>query len=246
MVEQGTKIFCNGCDHIIAHMPKIKNELISFGIKKPITIIPCGVDITRFKKQEKGYLRKKIGLKNGKILLYVGRLGKEKSIDFLLKAFKAIHAKNKTINLVLVGEGLEKKNLQELTEKFAIEKNVYFAGEINSSEINKVYADADIFVFASQTETQGMVILEALASGVPVVAIYDKVYDGVIINGENGILTKKDPDKFAKACLKILESPSYRDKLSKKTFENIKNFSLSETAMSMEKLYKKLIIKSLE
>jgi len=246
MVEQGTKVFCNGCDQIIAHMPKIKNELISFGIKKPITIIPCGVNLSKFKKQRKGYLRKKIGLKDGKVLLYVGRLGKEKSIDFLLKAFKAIHAKDRTTNLVLIGDGTEKNKLRELTKKLNIEKNVYFAGEINSTEVNKAYADADIFVFASQTETQGIVILEALASGVPVVAVYDKVYDGVIFSGENGILVKKDLGKFAEACLKILRNSSYRDKLSKKALESVKNFSLSETAASLEKLYKKLIVKSLE
>jgi glycosyltransferase involved in cell wall biosynthesis len=245
MVEKASKIFCNGCDYVIAHMPKIKNELVSFGIKKPIAIIPSGVDINKFKKSRGGYLRNKTGIKKGKILLCVGRLGKEKSIDFLIKAFKLIHTQDKDTNLVLVSAGIEKDNLQKLAGKLGLEKSVYFVGEIDPREINKAYADADIFVFASQTETQGIVILEALASGVPVVAVNDEVYNGVVKNGENGILVKKNLLEFAQACLKILENSAYRQKLSKEAIKSMRKFSLSETIISLDKLYKGLVAKSI-
>lgn len=243
LVEKASRIFCNKCDYVVAPMPKIKDELISFGVKRPIVVIPSGVDIDKFKKQQKGFLREKTGIKNGKIMLYVGRLGKEKSVDFLLKAFKLVHEKNSQANLVLVGDGPEKNALKNLAEKLNISKNVYFPGLIDIAEMNKAYADAEIFVFASQTETQGMVILEALASGLPVAAVNDSVYDGIIKDKMNGILTDNDPEMFAAACLAILNNPSYRKKLSENAIESMQNFSLSSTAKSFEKLYKKFIYK---
>ena len=243
MIEKASRIFCNKCDYIIVPMPKIKDELISFGVKKPIAVIPSGVDLAKFRKQEKGFLRKITGIKNGKILLYVGRLGKEKSVDFLLEALKQILDKDQTANLVLVGDGPEKNNLQELAEKLKISKNVYFTGLIDSGKMNKVYADAEIFVFASTTETQGMVILEALASGLPVVAVNDTVYNGVIKDKMNGVLVDNDPQKFAEECLKILNNSSYRQKLSDNASKSMQDFSISKTAQSFEKLYAKLIAK---
>ncbi len=241
IVEKASRIFCNRCNCIIVPARKIKDELISFGVKKPIVVIPSGVDLTKFKKQEKGFLRKKTGIKKEKILLYIGRLEKEKSVDFLLKTFEKIYLEDSNVNLVLIGDGKEEAKLKELAKKLKIEKNVYFAGLIGRDKINKVFADAEIFVFASTTETQGMVILEALASGLPVVAVNDPVYEGVIQNKINGVLVEPDVKQFAKACLDILSNPKERERLSDSAIKSMHNFSLSQTAKSFEKLYKNLI-----
>lgn len=242
LVEKASRIFCNRCDCIVVPTLKIKDELISFGVKKPIVVISSGVDIDKFKKQKKGFLRKKTGIKNGKILLYVGRLEKEKSVDFLIKAFQFIYAKDKEVNLVLVGDGTMKKSLEQFTEELGVRKNVYFTGLIDSGTMNKVYADAEIFVFASTTETQGMVVLEALSSGLPVVAVDDGVYNGIIKDKMNGALVN-NPEQFAKACLEILSNAPYGKKLSDSAIKTMKKFSLSSTAQSLEKLYEKLIVK---
>lgn len=244
MIERAGRIFCNRCDCIIAPMPKIKDELISFGVKRPITVIPSGVNVDKFRKQRKGYLRKKTGIKSGKILLYVGRLGKEKSVDFLLKAFKVICEKDPTVSLVLIGDGPEKENLEKLSEKLNISKRVYFTGLISAEEISKVYADAEIFIFASTTETQGMVILEALASSLPIVAVNDRVFDGIIQNKKNGILVKRDYKKFAQECLTILKNPSYRKSLSDYALKSVRETSTKKTAKAFEKLYENLIAQS--
>jgi len=241
IVERVSRMFCNRCDCVIAPAPKIKDELISFGVKKPIVVIPSGVDIDKFRKQQKGYLRKKLSIENGKILLYVGRLEKEKSVDFLIKAFKLTHDKDPQANLVLVGDGKMKKSLEQEAQALGIRENVYFTGLISYREMNKVYADAEIFVFASTTETQGMVILEALASGLPVVAINDSVYDGIVKDKVNGILVDNTVEEFAQACLEIISNPSYRKKLSDSAVETMQEFSLSQTVQSFEKLYEKLI-----
>ena len=241
MIEWLSRIFCNRCDAIIVPMAKIKDELLSFGVKKPIVVIPSGVDTTKFRKQERGFLRKKLKIKKGRILLYIGRLEKEKSVDFLIRAFAKIYLEDPSVNLVLIGDGKEEVKLRKLAKELNIEKNAYFAGLINRDGISKVFADAEIFVFASTTETQGMVILEALASGLPVVAVKDAVYDKVIKNKVNGILADNDPQKFAEECLKILNNSSYRQKLSDNASKSMQDFSISKTAQSFEKLYGKLI-----
>lgn len=241
MVEFLSRIFCNKCDLIIAPTQAIKDELLSFGVKKPIAIVPSGVDTAKFKKQEKGFLRKKTGIKKGKILLFIGRLEKEKSVDFLIKAFAQIHFYDSQTNLVLIGDGKEEPKLKKLAKKLKVEKNVYFAGLIDRKDIGKVYQDAEIFVFASQTETQGMVILEALASGLPIVAVNDSVYDGIIEDKINGVLVEPDLKQFAKACLGILSNPTDRERLSNAASKSMQNFSFSQTAKSFEKLYGRLI-----
>jgi glycosyltransferase involved in cell wall biosynthesis len=241
MVEGASRIFCNRCDFLIAPMPKIKDELMAYGVKKPIFVIPSGVDLKKFRKIKKGFLRKIAGIDKGKILLYVGRLGKEKSVDFLLKAFQKVHDKDPFVKMVLVGDGPEKTKIEELSSRLNIKKNVYFTGLVNHDDINKVYADADLFVFASQTETQGMVILEALASGLPVVAVNDAVYEGIIKDKKNGILVSNDIDQFAKACLFLLNNATYRKKLSENAVKFVEKFSISTTTETLEKLYEKLI-----
>jgi len=241
MAERVSRVFCNKCDCITVPMQKIKDELVSFGVKKPITVIQSGVDLDKFAKQNIESLSKITGIKKRKILLYVGRLSKEKSVDFLLKAFQLIKIKNPRSHLVLVGDGPDKGKLKKLSQRLHIEKNVHFTGLVNHEEINKVYKHASVFVFASQTETQGIVILEALASGLPIVAVADEVFDGVLKDKINSVLVERNEEQFAKACLAILNNNLYREKLSKNAYKIAYEFSVSKTAREFERLYQMLI-----
>ena len=242
VVERMSRIVCNRCTAIIAPSKRIKNELISYGVKKPIFVLPSGVDLERFKGKNIGFLRKKFKLKNEcRILLSIGRLGKEKSVDVLIKSFGLVAKENKNTVLVIVGEGPEKKNLQNLTKELGLKGRVYFTGNIDFEDMPLVYKDADLLLFASRTETQGIVILEALASGLPVVAVNDAVYDGIIKDKKNGILVSNDIDQFAKACLNLLNNPTYRKKLSENAAKFVEEFSASRTAERLSNLYEKLI-----
>ena len=242
VVERISRIVCNRCTAIIAPSKRIKNELISYGVKKPIGVIPSGVNFERFKVKNIGFLRKKIRLGiERRIVLSIGRLGIEKSTDLLIRAFGLVAKKNKNTVLVIVGDGPEKKNLENLTKELGIQDRVYFTGNINFEDMPLVYRDADLLLFASRTETQGMVILEALASGLPVVAVNDAVYEGIIKDKKNGILVSNDIDQFAKACLFLLNNPAYRKKLSENAVKFVEKFSIYTTAETLEKLYKKLI-----
>lgn len=242
MIEFISKFVLNLCDYAIAPTQRVKKELISYGVKKPVGVIPSGIDLENYQNVEKGYLRKKLRIpKNKKIMLYVGRLGLEKSVDFLIRSFKHVHEKDPHVVLVCVGNGPEEKALISLAKELGVEKCVYFAGLIKHNHIPKVYADADIFVFASQTETQGLVVLESLASGVPVVAVNDEAFNDVIYDGKNGYLVDPDPRKFAKKTLTLLSNEKLYAQLSQGAFESVEKYSVEKMVEQLEKLYTKLI-----
>jgi 1,2-diacylglycerol 3-alpha-glucosyltransferase len=242
MLERTSRVIGNLCDGLIAPTERVKNELHRYGVKKPIYVLPNGIDLNAFQKVEKGYLHKKRNIPpNTKILLHVGRLGKEKSVDFIIQSFKVIHEKNPHTALVLVGNGSEKEKLQELVKTLGIAKAVYFLGTVNHSTIARVYEDADVFLFASRTETQGMVILEAFAAGLPVIALKDAAFHGVLEDGVNGFSVNKDTKLFANAVLDIVSNVAIYKQFSHAAEETAKRFSIDETAIQLENIYLKMI-----
>ena len=171
----------------------------------------------------------------------MGRLGKEKSIDFLVSAFSLIDKACKNTKLVIVGNGPEKESLQYLAKKLELSDKVLFAGEISYDILPKVYGDADMFVFASTTETQGMVIMEAMASGLPIVAVKDGAIRSMIGNKTNGILVKKDEQEFAKQVINLLKNKKLREKLSVNAKKRVAKFSEEKTVEKLEKLYQQVM-----
>src|SRR3989344_1707334 len=152
MVQGGMRVFANLCDGIITPSLKMKNELIKYGVKKNIEVFPNFIDHSRFSNNEKEYLRQKLGLKaDDQILLSVGRLGKEKNFDFLIRVLSKYKRINPKAHLVIVGQGLEQENLGKLAEELRVRTNVHFVGSVPTAEMPLVYADGDIFVFASET-----------------------------------------------------------------------------------------------
>jgi 1,2-diacylglycerol 3-alpha-glucosyltransferase len=242
MIEASSKVFGNLCDSLIAPTDRVRKELISYGIKKPIVVIPNGINLEKFNNQEKGFLRKKAKIgEDKKILLYAGRLGKEKSIDFIFKAFKLVHKKREDAVLVIVGTGPEKEHLKNLSKTLNINDRVYFLGAIRHVNMPKVYKDSDIFVFSSQTETQGMVVLESLASGLPVVAVKDTVFDGIITSGKNGYTVKKDERIFSSKIIDILSNKKKQESFSKAAVKSAEKFSSDNAAKKLEELYNKFV-----
>lgn len=242
MLEIGSRIFCNRCNAVIVPSEKVKNELMSYGVKKPLIVLPSGIDLKRFSGVKKGFLRKRLKLNdNRKILLTVGRLGKEKSIDFLIKVFELVYKEDKNTVLVIVGDGEDKKKLQNLANELGFANRVYFLGIIDPKDMPLVYKDADIFLFASTTETQGLVILEAMASGLAIVAVNDLAVIDIIDNLKNGIILRKNKEEYAKSILRLLDDDELREKLVENARQDVQKFSISTVTIDVEKLYKKLI-----
>jgi 1,2-diacylglycerol 3-alpha-glucosyltransferase len=242
MLERTSSVIGNMCDCLIAPTERVKNELQRYGLKKPIYVLPNGIDLKAFQHVEKGYLRKKLRIpKHTKILLHVGRLGKEKSVDFIVHSFKSIQSESPDTALVLVGNGSEREKLRELAKSLGLSNHVYFLGTVNHATISSVYTDADVFLFASRTETQGMVILEAFAAGLPVIALKDAAFHGVIEDGVNGFMVNKNTKLFANAVLKIISDASIYKRISHAAHATAERFSIDETAIQLENIYLRLI-----
>ncbi len=246
IIQPGTikgisKRSCNKCDHIIAPSVKVKENLIEQGVKKPISVIPTGVEIEKFDLKKKDFLRKKFNIKqNEKILLHAGRLGKEKSVDFLIYAFNIVLKNEPRTHLVIAGKGPELTYLKSISQRLGLEKNVHFAGMIVPEKMPLVYNGADVFVFSSKTETQGLVVLEAMASGLAVVALDDEALKEMIINRVDGIMVKKNASVFAEEVLELLKDEKKRILLGKNAKQKASLIS-EESVVKLEKIYKKLI-----
>jgi 1,2-diacylglycerol 3-alpha-glucosyltransferase len=237
-----SKYWGNDCDAMIVPTSKIKRELVRYGIRKPIYIVPNGIKLDRFGHSQKGYLRNKLQISpDKKILVTVGRLEKEKSIDFVIRSFAASYKHDKNFILCIVGEGREKHKLERLVTSYKLQHAVFFLGAVPFSEMPDVYADTDLFVFGSTTETQGMVVIEALASGVPVVAVYDTAIADSVLTNSNGILVHKDKEVFGQTIYNILHNKDLYIKLQKQTQPSVTRFSIQMTTQVLLQVYDEVL-----
>lgn len=189
--ENYSRVFCNLVNAIIVPTKKVYQTLKDYGVKTPIYIIPTGIELSLFykeiPKQELLILKDNLKLsENDQILIFVGRIAKEKSIEKLINYHKKLVSKDPHYKLIIVGSGDYLKKLTELVESLSLEDHIVFPGKVNYNDLPKYYQIADCFVTASTSETQGLVVLEAAASGLPIVAIDDESYYDMIQHGKNG------------------------------------------------------------
>lgn len=196
------------CDAFVATTKQIKRELLDRGIEeKRITLIPNGVDTERFTpstRDEKRVLREKLGVREGSACLFVGRLIRRKGVDVLLRAWKEVIRDIPDATLIVAGGGEEIESLKGLAESLGISTGVSFLGHVEPAELVEYYKTADLFVFPSRGEGMPNVILEAMSSGLPVVATAIGGIVDVITNGENGFLVP--PDDHEALAVSITEA----------------------------------------
>ncbi|ASP40741.1 hypothetical protein CHH28_19610 [Bacterioplanes sanyensis] len=162
-----------------------------------LQVLPHGVDCQRFHPAHRcGSLRQQL---DGEVMLYVGRIAAEKNIPVALNAFRALQQRRPQLRLVMVGDGPLREQLQQCNP------DVLFTGVLKGEELARYYASADVFVFPSQTETFGLVTLEAMASGLPVVAYASAAAQQFVVSGESGELSADaSADGFGAACERML------------------------------------------
>jgi len=243
-IRKITTKYSNQCDNIIAPSTAIKKMLIDRGIKSPISIIPSGINIDNFKKDvgQKSEIRKKYNIKSNDILLITAcRLTEEKNLKFLIRSFAKIKQRYDDIKFMIVGDGAVKKDLKKMAEEFGIKNNVIFTGLVDRTEIVGLYQASDIFIFASKTETQGLVAVEAMAAGNPVVAIKASGIEDMVKNNEDGFLTPESEEEFSESVLKIVNNKNLREKMSAQAKINSERFSIEPWIEKIVELYRKLV-----
>ena len=243
-IRKITTKYSNQCDNIIAPSTAIKKLLIKHEIKVPISIIPSGINIDKFEKDtgRRDEIRKKYQVKpDDTMLITACRLTKEKNLGFLVKSFVKIRQERNNVKFLIVGDGAVKKDLEKMAEELGVKGNIIFAGLVDRSEIVGLYQASDIFVFASKTETQGLVAVEAMAAGNPVVAIKASGIEDIIRNSEDGFLTFESEDEFSESVLKIVDDKNLREKMSARAKINSKRFSIEPWAEKVVELYESLM-----
>jgi 1,2-diacylglycerol 3-alpha-glucosyltransferase len=194
-------------DSVIAPTSAIKAELLTYApAMHRVEVIPTGIDCDRFRPENDGSgIRHRYGLDRERVLLHVGRIAMEKNLDLVIDGFSQLVKKDPQVRLLIVGDGPAKKHYQAIVKEKGLDDRVIFTGFIPDEELPQVYAACDASVIASKFETQGLVGLEAMASGKPVVGINYRAVKELIRNGENGFLFEDDPDSCAEAMRAALD-----------------------------------------
>jgi 1,2-diacylglycerol 3-alpha-glucosyltransferase len=204
-----TRTFANRTDAVIVPTPAMAQRLRDLGVTRRIEIVPSGIDLARFGSGRRDeQLRSKVGVREGdRFLLCVCRLAREKNLELLLEALA--YAKEPTLKLVVAGDGPLRRDLEALARAHGLSQQTHFLGLIERDELPDLYASADAFVMPSTTETQGLVLAEALAAGAHVIAA-DAAQNRDVL-GDAGALVAPTPEAFARAFRSLGEHPGQPD-----------------------------------
>lgn len=230
--------FYKKTDLIISPSLKISSILKKEGIKNDIRVISNGIELKDFSMKAKKEIKKQPRL------LHVGRISHEKNIEVVIKAFKEIKKELKKTTLDIIGDGPSMPELKEITRKLGLDKSVKFRGFIDRKELPKIYPKYDLFITASTMETQGLVVLEAISSGLPCVGVRAYALPELIRHGINGYCAKPfDYKKIAGYSLDILKDEKKYKNFSKAGIRIARTHKLENCAKRLEKAYKKLLKK---
>ncbi len=234
--------YCNSCDLLITPSTEMQNVLLSYNVTKPIEVIPTGIRLQRFEGRDRERFRNLKGYKPGdKLLLFMGRVAEEKNIDFLIKVVHRLRPEIPQIRFLIAGEGAAKKRLEKLVDELKMQDIVHFAGYLSKEDWRDCYAGSDLFVFASITETQGLVVTEAMAAGTPVVAVGEMGIKDVMASSKGGLVTKLNEDEFTDAVRRMLTDPKLYDQKKSETLSEADKWSSTSMAKRMISAYEKIL-----
>ncbi len=242
MARAYSRTFCNMAATVIVPTEKTAQSLEQYGVKRPIFVIPTGIDLAPFMKEQFSpsdiaKLKGELGLDPAwPIILCLGRIAKEKSLDVVLEQMPKILTLVPEARLVIVGDGPERSNLQLLAKKLQIEKRVIFTGGVPYKQIGLYYQLGDAFVCCSQTETQGLTYYEAMAAGIPIAARQDECIKSVIIDRVSGRLFE-DNDDLPKLLAEMLLNKEQSQSYASNAYGSIVPYAATTFAERIEDIY---------
>ena len=245
MASKFSRWILNKTQVVIAPTNKTKQLITKYGVKSPVFVIPSGLNLSQFlsqmKQLDRKKLRKKYGIKDSdEVLIFLGRLAKEKNIDELFKLLK--EDINKNLKLLLVGDGPYRNQLEDMVDNLKIRNQVIFTGMVSPKDVPNYYKMSDIFVSASQSETQGLTYIEAMASGLAILCRDDPCLSNVVENGKNGF-TYTSAEEFHKILSRLLIDVNCRKNVGKQAMTTVsENFSIKGFAREVSKVYNALAI----
>jgi len=237
-----TRSQCADVQALIAPSDPMRDVLLEYGVSTPIHVLPTGLPADRFNPGIAERFRTEQGIPAGRPLVtYVGRVAHEKNIEFLVKVFVEVRKTVPEAMLVIAGEGPAREPLRQLVARLGLEKDVHFAGYLDrNTGLLDCYAAANVFVFASRTETQGLVLLEAMAQGAPVVSTAELGTRSVLKAGCGALVVEEQLQPFTAAVVQVLQDAALRSDLAERGRTYARTWSSAIMARRLADLYESL------
>jgi glycosyltransferase involved in cell wall biosynthesis len=226
-----TRSQCRDVRGLIAPSEPMREVLRAYGVATPIHVLPTGLPADRFLAGQPARFRELVGLPPDRPLVtYVGRVAHEKNIEFLVNVFARVRAQIPKAMFIIAGEGPAREPLRQLVARMGLADDVRFVGYLDrNTSLLDCYAAANVFVFASRTETQGLVLLEAMAQGTPVVSTAELGTKFVLKDGAGALVMPERVEEFAAAVVRVLEDPGLHAMLA----ESGREYSLTWSSLTL-------------
>lgn len=239
MIRSYLRWYYNSADSVVVPSRPIEEMLRSYGVETPISIIPTGIELNTVHGPEaRPAIRAQHGIPDdAKVLLYVGRLAREKNMDLLFHSLKRIITKHKDAYMLVVGEGPYESECRRMCTELKLGRHAIFAGPVPMDQVAKYYISADLFTFPSFSDTQGLVLWEALQAGLPCVAVRAGGAPEMLVEGEDSLLAENEAEDFASKVDILLTDQEMRRRFSEKAVRNGSRFLPSEMASRMIEVY---------
>ena len=238
-IDRWLGVFMQQCQHIVVPSDSIR-ELLSdlYGVHKRVTVIPTGIDLEPYENpSDSQEFRQQKGWGDDKVLISVGRLAKEKNWHLLLDAVAEVIKAMPDTRLVILGDGEERNSLQKRAQELGIAERVELPGSVPFSEVPTYLFASDLFCFASITETQGLVTLEAMAANLPVVAVAGSGTSDVIDHEVEGLLTENDAQDLAQAIIQVLQDDALYQALQAAAQAKAQTYDMKRQAERLTAVY---------
>ncbi|HEX4619541.1 MAG TPA: glycosyltransferase, partial [Steroidobacteraceae bacterium] len=237
-----TRSQCDDVRALIAPSEPMRAVLMEYGVTTPIHVLPTGLPADRFRAGDPRAFRTRAGIApDARLVTYIGRVAHEKNIGFLVRMFRRVLERVPQAVLVIAGEGPARAGLQQQVASLGLAPHVHFAGYLDrDTALLDCYAAADVFAFASRTETQGLVLLEAMAQGTPVVSTAELGTRSILVPGSGALVVPEDERAFAAAVVRVLEEPRLREELSERGRVYARSWSSAAMAGRLAELYETL------
>lgn len=233
--------FCRSIDLVVAPSAGIARVLRNFGVSAPIEVIPNGVELEPYQTKPTPFARETLGIgENEVVLIYVGRMGPEKNLPFLLRSFAGIAQAYPQVHLMMVGDGPELENLIDRARLAGLSERVHFTGKVDYAKIPQYLAMADLFVTASVTEVHPLTVIEAMASGLAVVGIDSPGVGDLVVDGVTGCLATNDLAAYTARLSWMIQAGAERLKMGQAAQQESQKYAIQKTVQIYLQQYQKL------
>lgn len=246
IITDGLARYLRRCQHIVTPSDSIRKILAEHGVSERVTTIPTGIDLAPYQdtpaqQAASAKIRSDLGWEEKRVLVSVGRLGTEKNWTMLLEACALVMADHTDVRLLLVGDGPQREELEKHCHELGIARGVRFTGRVPFEQVPHYLKAGEMFCYTSLTETQGLVTMEALAAGLPVVAVDATGTRDAVEHGVEGLLTENDPQALAEAIRRLLGEPGLRERLTENAARKVAELDIEHQAQRLLAVYEQAI-----